>query len=105
MPHSIRLSHRPSDSSRLSFKHKCRIAAVALMILPILAWPVLAMLVIGGCTGNLHAGISCPPIAGIHLHTLATDLLLFSAKGLAYSVPLGAALLLACRLVSGTSRA
>jgi len=98
---------RPADASfeqniasHLSHKRKCNLAAWVIMMLPILVWPVLALFVIGGCAGGIRTGISCPPILGISFHKLPTDLLLFSVKGLAFSIPVGLACLALCRFFS-----
>lgn len=48
----------------------------------------------------MHIGITCPALDGIHLHSIPTDLVRFSVKGLVYSIPLGAVSLLICRLAS-----
>jgi len=101
MPNSLQTSPQSSVLRHFSFRAKCAFAAMALMVLPILAWPLLAFLVVAGCAGGMHIGITCPPLDGIHLHSIPTDLLRFSVKGLVYSIPLGAVSLLVCRLASG----
>ena len=100
MSNGLQTFSEPGAVRRFSFRVKCGITAVLVMVLPIVAWPLLALLVVAGCTGGMHVGISCPPIDGIHLHSIPTDLLRFSAKGLIYSIPLGAALLLVCHFAS-----
>jgi len=99
MSQAFDFSFEQGNRPRLSSKGKCNLAAAAVMILPMLAWPLLALFVVGGCSGSLHSGIGCPPILGIHFKSVPTDLLLLSAKGLAFSVPLGLALLVICRFL------
>lgn len=97
MSQSLYNSHDPSNGTQFSLKGKCRLGAFMVMILPALAWPFLALFVVGGCAGSLHAGIGCPRIFDINFHSVPTDLLLFSIKGFALSIPLGVALLGVCR--------
>jgi len=99
MSQPIDLSLEQNNRPRLSPKGKCNLAAAIVMILPALAWPLLALFVVGGCGGSLHAGIGCPRILGINFYSVPTDLLLFSVKGFALSIPLGLATLGFCRFV------
>ena len=87
---------KPPSRFRLSLKGKCFLAALVLMLAPVLGWPLLALFVVGGCEGGMHNGIGCPPILGVSFHTLPTDLLVFGVKGFSLSIPLGLALLGVC---------
>jgi len=91
---------RPNSRPRVLLGRKCWVLGVMVMIFPILAWPLLDLFVIGGCTGGKGAGIDCPPILGIQFHAVPTDLLLFSVGGLGISIPLGLVLLMVCRAVA-----
>ena len=81
-----------------------RLAGLLVMFVPVLTWPFLALLAIAGCAAGAGTAVICPLIDGINLHTVPTKLLLFSTKGLAYSIPIGAALLMLASVLSRKSR-
>ena len=92
-------SPEPGNRSWLTLKRKCSLGAILVMLSPVLAWPLLALFVVGGCEGGISRGLGCPPILGIHFHLLPTDLLLYSVKGFALSIPIGIALFVLCHFV------
>ena len=98
-------SFGPRNRPRFSLKQKCSVGAILVMLSPVLAWPLLALFVVGGCEGGISRGLGCPPILGIHFHLLPTDLLLYSVKGFAFSIPIGVALLILCRFVGKKRKA
>ena len=81
-----------------------KLAGLLVMFVPVLTWPLLALLAIAGCAAGAGTELICPLIAGIDLHTVPTKLLLFSTKGLAYSIPIGAALLILASVLSRKSQ-
>ena len=95
----------PDKRPRFSPKQKCSVGAILVMLSPVLAWPLLALFVVGGCKGGIGRGLGCPPILGIHFHLLPTDLLLYSVKGFALSIPIGIALFVICYFVAKKRKA
>jgi hypothetical protein len=92
--------HETPPSSRVSSKVRYRLAALLVMASPLLAWPLVALFVIGGCAGSPGVVIKCSPILGIDVQAVATHLTWYSTSGFAFSVPLALALLVSCRFLS-----